>query len=250
MPPYHVGSNMAHAVGFDHAEFEHGAQKFQAGTPDVAGPVGLAAAVRFFEEAGHDAWSRHDQALVKHGLERLAAIPRLRLIGPRSADNRVPVFTFVLEGRSPMDVARALDEQGMPFVRSITNLSFLRMSARGRTLHATSTRLALRSHRSSWGSTESRTVGAPDMDAVNRRLVSASRVALEISSHQRFDIPPLTSEEIAVWITTLRGERPSPSELANLLARSGGSPLYLRFVALGADAIDRVELRGGARERA
>ena len=54
-----------------------------------------------------------DQALVKHGLERLAGIPRLRLIGPRSAEDRVPVFTFVLEGRSPMDVARALDEQGI-----------------------------------------------------------------------------------------------------------------------------------------
>jgi cysteine desulfurase / selenocysteine lyase len=89
------------------------AQKFQAGTPDVAGPVGLAAAIRFFEEAGNNAWSRHDQALVKHGLERLAGIPRLRLIGPRSADNRVPVFTFVIEGRTPMNVARALDEQGI-----------------------------------------------------------------------------------------------------------------------------------------
>lgn len=113
MPPYHVGSNMAHAVGFDHAELEHGAQKFQAGTPDVAGPVGLAAAIRFFEEAGTDAWSRHDRSLVKHGLERLTAIPRLRLIGPRDADSRVPVFTFVVEGRSPTDVARALDEQGI-----------------------------------------------------------------------------------------------------------------------------------------
>ena len=79
----------------------------------MAGPVGLAAAIRFFEEAGDDAWSRHDQALVKHGLERLAGIPRLRLIGPRSADNRVPVFTFVIEGRTSMSVARALDAQGI-----------------------------------------------------------------------------------------------------------------------------------------
>ena len=112
MPPYHVGSNMAHAVEFDRAEFEHGAQKFQAGTPDVAGPIGLAAAIRFFGSRD-SAWSRHDQALVKHGLERLAGIPRLRLIGPRSADKRVPVFTFVIEGRTPMSVARALDEQGI-----------------------------------------------------------------------------------------------------------------------------------------
>jgi cysteine desulfurase/selenocysteine lyase len=112
MPPYHVGSNMAHTVELDRAEFEHGAQKFQAGTPDVAGPVGLAAAIRFFEEAG-DAWSRHDRALVEHGLERLAGIPRLRLIGPRSTGNRVPLFTFVIEGQTPMNVARALDEQGI-----------------------------------------------------------------------------------------------------------------------------------------
>jgi cysteine desulfurase/selenocysteine lyase len=113
MPPYHVGSNMAHAVELEHAEFERGAQKFQAGTPDVAGPVGLAAAIRFFEEAGADAWSRHDQALVTHGLERLARVPRLRVIGPRGVDNRVPVFSFVLEGHSPLDVARALDDQGI-----------------------------------------------------------------------------------------------------------------------------------------
>jgi 3-isopropylmalate/(R)-2-methylmalate dehydratase large subunit len=51
MPPYHVGSNMAHGVEVDRAEFETGAQKFQAGTPDVAGPVGLAAAIRFFDAA-------------------------------------------------------------------------------------------------------------------------------------------------------------------------------------------------------
>jgi cysteine desulfurase/selenocysteine lyase len=113
IPPYHVGSNMAHAVEFDHAELEHGAQKFQAGTPDVAGPIGLAAAIRFFEDAGDDAWSRHDQSLVQHGLERLMRLPRLRLIGPHSADNRVPVFTFVIEGRTATDVARALDEQGI-----------------------------------------------------------------------------------------------------------------------------------------
>lgn len=113
MPPYHVGSNMAHAVGFDQAELEHGAQKFQAGTPDVAGPVGLAAAIRFFEEAGEDDLSRHDQSLVQYGLEQLAGIPRLRLIGPRSVDKRVPVFTFVIEGLTPMSVARALDEQGI-----------------------------------------------------------------------------------------------------------------------------------------
>ena len=112
MPAYHVGSNMAHAVDFDTAELEHGAQKFQSGTPDVAGPVGLAAAVRFFETAGPGLW-HHDHALVEHGLERLLRVPRLRLIGPRRSERRAPVFTFNIEGRAATEVAKALDTQGI-----------------------------------------------------------------------------------------------------------------------------------------
>ena len=75
MPPYHVGSNMAHEVDFEHAALEHGAQKFHAGTPDVAGPVGLAAAVTFLDRLGRDTLWTHDQDLVRHGLQRLATIP-------------------------------------------------------------------------------------------------------------------------------------------------------------------------------
>lgn len=113
MPPYHVGSNMAHGVDFDAAELEQGALKFQAGTPDVAGPVGLAAAVRFFEAAGREALRRHDDDLVQHGLARLADIPGLRIIGPTSPEHRVPVFTFVMEGHPAASVARALDARGI-----------------------------------------------------------------------------------------------------------------------------------------
>lgn len=112
MPPYHVGSNMAHDVDFERASFEHGALKFQAGTPDVAGPVGLAAAVRFFEAAG-PRLRRHDDELVQYGLLRLAEVRGLRIIGPRGADRRVPVFTFVLDGLAPTTVARALDARGI-----------------------------------------------------------------------------------------------------------------------------------------
>jgi cysteine desulfurase/selenocysteine lyase len=112
MPPYHVGSNMAHEVDFAGAVFEHGAQKFQAGTPDVAGPVGLAAAVRFFAAAGN-LLQQHDDQLVRHGLARLSNVPRVRLIGPRGHENRVPVFTFVVEGQPATAVAKALDAKGI-----------------------------------------------------------------------------------------------------------------------------------------
>jgi cysteine desulfurase/selenocysteine lyase len=113
MPPYHVGSNMAHEVGFDHAELEKGAARFQAGTPDVAGPVGLAAAIAFFEGAGREAVERHERALVRHGLARLREVPGLRLIGPAAEDRRVPVFTFTLPGRGAASVASELDRQGI-----------------------------------------------------------------------------------------------------------------------------------------
>ena len=112
MPAYHVGSNMAHDVDFDGAALEHGAQKFQAGTPDVAGPVGLAAAVRFFEGAG-SAVQRHDDELVRHGLDALRQVRGLRLIGPRGPERRVPVFTFVMDGHPAVSVARALDARGI-----------------------------------------------------------------------------------------------------------------------------------------
>jgi len=113
MPPYHVGSNMAHQVDFEHASFEHGALKFQAGTPDVAGPVGLAAAMDVLTAFGKDATWRHDQDLVRHGLTRLREVKGLRVIGPRSAHDRVPVFTFVIDGRPPAAIASALDAKGI-----------------------------------------------------------------------------------------------------------------------------------------
>jgi cysteine desulfurase/selenocysteine lyase len=113
MPPYHAGSNMAHAVDFESAEIEEAALKFQAGTPDVAGPVGLAAAVRFFDAAGAAAIAKQDRTLVEHGLERLPQINGLRIVGPTTPEHRAPVFTFTVEGHSPEAIARALDAKGI-----------------------------------------------------------------------------------------------------------------------------------------
>lgn len=113
MPPYHVGSNMAHDVDFERAVMEHGALKFQAGTPDVAGPVGLAAAIDFLAAMGKDAAWRHDQELVRHGLARLREVKGLRIIGPTTATDRVPVFTFAIDGRPPAAIAKALDARGI-----------------------------------------------------------------------------------------------------------------------------------------
>ena len=72
MPPYQTGSNMAHDVDLDSAVLEHDGQKFQAGTPNVSGPIGLAAACAYLNGLGRDAIAAHERALTAHALSMLA----------------------------------------------------------------------------------------------------------------------------------------------------------------------------------
>jgi cysteine desulfurase/selenocysteine lyase len=113
LPPYQTGSNMAHNVESDSFELEHGAAKFQAGTPNVSGPIGLAAAVRYVSAIGHQAIAEHDQRLVRHALARLPEVPGLRIIGPMAAEARVPVISFTLAGRTVPDIVAAMDREGV-----------------------------------------------------------------------------------------------------------------------------------------
>ena len=113
MSPYQAGSNMAHAVDLASEEFEHGARKFGAGTPNVSGAVGLAAAVQYLRSQKRSDIERHEAELTQYALEQLAGIPGLRLLGPRSAAQRVPVFSFVLAGHAPADILRQLDVRGI-----------------------------------------------------------------------------------------------------------------------------------------
>jgi cysteine desulfurase/selenocysteine lyase len=113
MSPYQAGSNMAHAVDLASQEFEHAARKFGAGTPNVSGPIGLAAAVQYLHSQNRNAIERHEAELTQHALEQLSDVPGLRLLGPRSAAQRVPVFSFVLVGYSPPEILQHLDARGI-----------------------------------------------------------------------------------------------------------------------------------------
>jgi cysteine desulfurase/selenocysteine lyase len=113
MPPYQAGSNMAHEIDVSSQEFEHAARKFGAGTPNVAGAVGLAAAVEYLGSQDRASIEAHERQLTRHALERLTTIPGLRLLGPAIAAARVPVFSFVLEKQSPQAVLRHLDSRGI-----------------------------------------------------------------------------------------------------------------------------------------
>jgi cysteine desulfurase / selenocysteine lyase len=113
MPPYQSGSNMAHGVDVDAQEYEHASHKFSAGTPNVSGAVGLAAALRYLSGQDRAVVDQHESQLTKHALERLAEIPGLRVLGPRQAEQRVPVFSFVIKNQSPQTILRYLDSEGI-----------------------------------------------------------------------------------------------------------------------------------------
>jgi cysteine desulfurase / selenocysteine lyase len=113
MSPYQAGSNMAHEIDFASQELEHAARKFGAGTPNVAGAVGLAAAAHYLRSQDRNAIEAYEAHLTRHALDRLTAIRGLRLLGPREPVGRVPVFSFVLEGQPPQTILRHLDSRGI-----------------------------------------------------------------------------------------------------------------------------------------
>jgi cysteine desulfurase/selenocysteine lyase len=113
MGPYQLGSNMAHDVDLETEQLSDGALKFSAGTPNVSGPVGLAAAITFIRGLGQDAISAHERRINRRMIERMRAIQRVRLLGSSDAERRVSVFSFSVEGRKPLEVVQAMDREGI-----------------------------------------------------------------------------------------------------------------------------------------
>jgi cysteine desulfurase/selenocysteine lyase len=113
MPPYHHGSNMAHDVA-ESVRYEHGGLKDQAGTPNVSGAIGLAAATEVLDRIGLEAIRRHDATLTDHFRRRVTDVPGLRVLGTLDdAATRVPVFTFTLAGVTPAAIVNSLDARGV-----------------------------------------------------------------------------------------------------------------------------------------
>jgi cysteine desulfurase/selenocysteine lyase len=113
MPPYQAGGEMIDIVGPDSSTWAALPHKFEAGTPNVAGAVGLGAAVAFLESLGRDRIAAHERELTEYGVERLASVEGLQLFGPSDPDRRVSVFAFTMDGIHPHDVATILDAHGV-----------------------------------------------------------------------------------------------------------------------------------------
>jgi cysteine desulfurase/selenocysteine lyase len=111
MPPFLGGGEMIREVRFDGTTFNDAPHKFEAGTPNIAGVVGLGAAVDYLSAIGMDAIEAREQALLAYALERLDAVPGLRVIG-RAAE-RAAVISFLVEGAHAHDLATLLDLDGI-----------------------------------------------------------------------------------------------------------------------------------------
>jgi cysteine desulfurase/selenocysteine lyase len=111
MPPYQTGGDMIASVSFEKTTWNVIPHKFEAGTPDIAGAIGLGAAIDYVTGLGLEAVARHEDALLRLALGRLAGVPGLRVIGaPR---RRVGVLSFVVEGIHPHDLGTILDREGV-----------------------------------------------------------------------------------------------------------------------------------------
>ncbi len=111
MPPFLGGGDMILSVSFEQTLYKEIPYKFEAGTPDIAGAAGLAAAVDYLENLSLEAISRHEHDLLEYATARLASVPGLRILG--SAVPKAAVISFVLEGVHPHDIGTILDQQGI-----------------------------------------------------------------------------------------------------------------------------------------
>jgi len=111
MPPYQGGGDMIRSVTFEKTEYNVVPYKFEAGTPHIAGAVGLGAALDYLDEVGLARIAAYEHGLIAHGVAALTAVPGLRLVGtPRE---RGSVLSFVLDGVHAHDVGTILDQEGI-----------------------------------------------------------------------------------------------------------------------------------------
>jgi len=113
MPPYEYGGGMIETVTTSDFTTAKGPTKFEAGTPNVAGAVGLAAAANYLSNFDMKEIVGHEKSLVSYALEKLSGLPEIELIGPKEIGQRASLFSFNIKNAHPHDVAAALDAYGI-----------------------------------------------------------------------------------------------------------------------------------------
>jgi cysteine desulfurase/selenocysteine lyase len=111
MPPWQGGGDMIASVSFERSIWAAHPHKFEAGTPHIAGGIGLAAALDYLDSVGRSAVAAHERDVLTYAVERVSALPGVRLIG--TARERASILSFVVDGVHPHDVGALLDDEGV-----------------------------------------------------------------------------------------------------------------------------------------
>jgi cysteine desulfurase/selenocysteine lyase len=111
MPPFLGGGDMIRSVTFEKSTWNELPYKFEAGTPDIAGAIGLGAALDYISAVGLDRISAHEHDLLQYGTAALREVPGLRLIG--TAPHKASILSFVIEGVHPHDIGTIVDQDGV-----------------------------------------------------------------------------------------------------------------------------------------
>jgi cysteine desulfurase/selenocysteine lyase len=111
MPPWHGGGEMIVSVTLEKSAFKKAPHRFEAGTPNIADAIGLAAAIDYIESIGRSAIFEHDTQLAGYAIERLAELPGMRVLGPSA--ERGALVGFVMEAAHPHDLTTFADQYGL-----------------------------------------------------------------------------------------------------------------------------------------
>ncbi len=113
MSPFQGGGEMIQIVGRDQSSWAAVPHKFEAGTPNIAGAIGLGAAVDYLSKIGTKAISMHENEIMAYAMEQLSLIPGLRIFGPSSLEDRSAVISFTMGDAHPHDISTILDTEGV-----------------------------------------------------------------------------------------------------------------------------------------
>lgn len=113
MPPYRLGGEMIANVTREGATWAEVPYKFEAGTPNIAGAIGLGAAIDYLQSLDFDLIQKHEQELTSYALEKLKNVSGLTIYGPQKSNGRIGVISFNLKNIHPHDLATALDLDGI-----------------------------------------------------------------------------------------------------------------------------------------
>ncbi|MDX1496744.1 MAG: aminotransferase class V-fold PLP-dependent enzyme, partial [Salinisphaeraceae bacterium] len=111
MPPYQGGGDMIRTVSLTESTWNELPYKFEAGTPNIAGAIGLGAAIDYVQSLGLNAIAEHEDQLLAYATEKLSAIPDLKIIG--TAKQKAGLVSFIMDNAHPHDIGTIVDREGV-----------------------------------------------------------------------------------------------------------------------------------------